>query len=123
MLHCFFLLQISVEPIEFKEPLRDVRVSGLGGSARFSVDVGRPRTRAHWLKDGLDIAHDGRKYDITSVDSRHQLTVNDVEERDAGDYTCLVKGHRWVKLPFFDMPYPIYDFIKNMKYVFSFVRF
>ena len=84
------------EAIEFRQPLSDVRVSKLGESARFAVDVGRERTRAQWLKDGLGIAHDGKKYDIGATGSQHNLTINGIDDVDSGDYAVLVKGHRFV---------------------------
>ena len=91
-----YALSFTAEAIEFKKPLSDVRVSKLGDSARFDVDVGRERTRAQWLKDGLGIVHDGKKYDIGASGTRHHLTVNGIDERDGGDYAVLVKGHRSV---------------------------
>jgi len=83
----------AVEPVEFTRPLADVKVSRLGEPAMFECEVTKPDARAQWLKDGFDLQH-GPKYDIGVTGRSYRLTVRDVDDRDAGDYAIVVKGHR-----------------------------
>jgi len=82
-----------VEPVQFTRPLSDVKISRLGEPATFECEVTKPEVRAQWLKDGFDLQQ-GPKYDIGVTGSRYRLTVRDVDDRDAGDYAIVVKGHR-----------------------------
>ena len=83
----------TVEPVQFTRPLADVRVARLGEPATFECEVTKPDARAQWLKDGFDLQH-GPKYDIGVTGRNYRLTVRDVDDRDAGDYAIVVKGHR-----------------------------
>lgn len=74
-------------------PLKDVKVCKLGEPATFECEVTKPDTRAQWLKDGFDL-HPSPKYDIGVTGRNYRLTVRDVDDRDAGDYAIVVKGHR-----------------------------
>lgn len=70
-----------------------MKVCKLGEPATFECEVTKPDTRAQWLKDGFDL-HPSPKYDIGVAGRNYRLTVRDVDDRDAGDYAIVVKGHR-----------------------------
>ena len=94
-LHClivFCFLNI-VEKVEFVRPLQDHRATRLGEDYTFEVELSRDHGRAQWLRDGMEIRSD-KKYNIWNEAARHKLTIREVDDRDAGDYAILVKGHR-----------------------------
>lgn len=70
-----------------------MKICKLGEPATFECEVTKPDYRAQWLKDGFDI-HPSPKYDIGVAGRNYRLTVKDVDDRDAGDYAIVVKGHR-----------------------------
>ena len=82
-----------IEPVEFLEPLRNVKVDRLGGRVKFECEITKEDARAHWLKDGHEIYPD-KKYDIECEGRYYCLTVNNIDSEDAGDYGIVVKGHR-----------------------------
>ena len=84
---------VTAEPVQFTRPLRDVKVCRLGEAARFECEVTKPEAPAQWLKDGFDLHH-GPKYDIGVSGRTYHMTVKDVDDRDAGDYAIVVRGHR-----------------------------
>ena len=48
-----------------------------------------------WYKDDFEILHkDDDKYDVTVDETKHTLTIHDVEPQDQGDYTVEVAGER-----------------------------
>ncbi len=86
-------VSVAVEPVEFVRPLQDHRVTRLGEDYTFEVELSRDHGRAQWLRDGMEIRAD-RKYNIWNEAAHHKLTIREVDDRDAGDYAILVKGHR-----------------------------
>ena len=74
-------------------PLKDVKFTRLGEDHMFEVELSRDRGKAQWLKDGIEI-RSSNKYDIWHQERLHRLTIREVDDRDAGDYAILVKGHR-----------------------------
>jgi len=83
----------AVEPVQFTRALSDVRVGRLGEPATFECELSKADARAQWLKDGFDL-RPGPKYDMAVAGRQYRLTVRDVDDRDAGDYAIVVKGHR-----------------------------
>lgn len=49
---------------------------------------GSPPISVSWFHEGNEISS-GRKYQTTLTDNTCALTVNMLEESDAGDYTCV----------------------------------
>lgn len=49
---------------------------------------GSPPISVSWFHEGNEISS-GRKYQTTLTDNTCALTVNVLEESDAGDYTCI----------------------------------
>ena len=82
-----------MEPVQFTRPLADTRVARLGEPATFECELSAADARAQWLKDGFDL-HAGAKYEMGVAGRSYRLTVRDVDDRDAGDYAIVVKGHR-----------------------------
>ncbi len=74
-------------------PLQDHRATRLYDDYTFEVELSRDHGRAQWLRDGMEIRA-SNKYNIYHEAKHHKLTIREVDDRDAGDYAILVKGHR-----------------------------
>ena len=73
----------------------DSKITRLGESAYFECTSTHERAHPQWYKDGLGIIPDtSKKYIAASAGPKHSLTVNRVDDRDAGEYACVIKGHR-----------------------------
>ena len=82
-------------PVSFTVPLQDVVTATEGDTATLECDVSAPGLPDTWYKDDFEILHkDDDKYDVTVDDTKHTLTIHDVEPQDQGDYPVEVAGER-----------------------------
>lgn len=85
----FFLSHSDrIVPPSFTRKLKET--NGLSGSSvvmECKVS-GSPPISVSWFHEGNEISS-GRKYQTTLTDNTCALTVNMLEESDAGDYTCV----------------------------------
>nr|XP_055038802.1 obscurin isoform X37 [Misgurnus anguillicaudatus] len=83
---------LSVEgeaPTIYKE-LQSVSVKA-GEDATFSCELSQPGLEVKWSKDGKSIRK-SQKYEISQAQTLVKLTVRNVTDKDAGEYSCEVAG-------------------------------
>ena len=89
------LLPLPETPVGFTVPLQDVVTAIEGDTVNLECAVSASGLPDTWYKDDFEILHkDDDKYDVTVDDTKHALTIHDVEPDDQGDYTVEVAGER-----------------------------
>lgn len=76
-------------PVTFKRELQN-EVSKDGGTAVFSCELSKPGAPVDWRK-GRVILKAGDKYEIKQDGKINTLVIHNVEESDAGYYSCKTK--------------------------------
>lgn len=80
------MLHPSALPARFQEELKSKEVTE-GGLANLRCELSKAAP-VEWTKDGKPLKPSD-KYTMKQKDTVTELTVHDVTEQDAGDYTCL----------------------------------
>lgn len=70
----------------FKREIQSIAVKE-GDSGLLCAELSRPGTQAEWRK-GRVLLKSGKKYEMKQEGCLVKLVINDVEESDAGIYTC-----------------------------------
>ncbi|KAG8559483.1 hypothetical protein GDO81_017353 [Engystomops pustulosus] len=85
---CCFEFQLTESPPKFSVPIEDSTAS-VGAQSHFKCVVsGSPAPDVCWYKD--DNLVEGEKYILDKEqDGRHQLTINNVDAGDEGQYKCV----------------------------------
>lgn len=73
----------------FKQEVEDLEVKE-GGCGVFSCELSKPGAPVDWRK-GRVILKPGYKYEMKQEGRLTKLTINNIEESDAGKYTCKTK--------------------------------
>lgn len=73
-------------PITFKREIENLVVKE-GDSAVFSCELSKPGAPVDWRK-GRVVLKPGYKYEMKLEGRLSKLTINNIEESDAGKYTC-----------------------------------
>lgn len=73
-------------PVTFKREIQSIAVKE-GDSGVLCAELSRPGTQAEWRK-GRVLLKAGKKYEMKQEGCFMKLVINDVEESDAGKYTC-----------------------------------
>lgn len=76
-------------PVTFKRELQN-EVSKGGGAAMFSCELSKPGAPVDWRK-GRIILKSGEKYEIKQDGKIATLFIHNIEESDAGYYSCKTK--------------------------------
>jgi len=71
--------------------LEDVQLEDLGLEAVFDCEVSKSELKADWFKANKPIQRSD-KYNITSKNGRHSLTINDCQVDDVASYTIKLDG-------------------------------
>ncbi|KAK2841467.1 hypothetical protein Q7C36_013046 [Tachysurus vachellii] len=82
-------IKVRALPVTFKRELQN-EVSKEGGTAMFSCELSKPGAPVDWRK-GRVILKAGDKYEIKQDGKTTTLVVHNVEESDAGYYSCKTK--------------------------------
>ncbi|XP_015279814.1 PREDICTED: obscurin, partial [Gekko japonicus] len=80
------VLTVHALPARFQEELKSKEVTE-GGLANLRCELSKAAP-VEWTKDGKPLKP-GDKYTMKQKDTVAELTVHDVTEQDAGDYTCV----------------------------------
>lgn len=89
--------QISVTPapalpVTFKREIQRL-VAKEGHSGVFSCELSKPGAPVEWKK-GRVILKPGEKYEMKQEGRLTKLVINNIEESDAGKYTCKTKDNQ-----------------------------
>ncbi|KAM3620450.1 uncharacterized protein V6R79_023680 [Siganus canaliculatus] len=79
-------IRVRAIPITFKKEVKDLEVKE-GDSGTFSCELSKPGAAVDWRK-GRVVLKPGYKYEMKQEGCLTKLIVNNVEESDAGKYTC-----------------------------------
>ncbi|XP_057696690.1 obscurin isoform X1 [Corythoichthys intestinalis] len=82
-------IKVRALPITFKQEIQNLEVKE-GDSGVFSCELSKPGASVDWRK-GRVILKPGYKYEMKQEGNFTKLFVNNVEESDAGKYTCKTK--------------------------------
>lgn len=83
--YCF----VSALPVTFKQEVENLEVKE-GDSGVFCCELSKPGAPVDWRK-GRVILKPGYKYEMKQEGCLTKLIINNVEEGDAGKYTCKTK--------------------------------
>eukprot|EP00066_Takifugu_rubripes_P023926 XP_011613192.1 PREDICTED: LOW QUALITY PROTEIN: obscurin-like [Takifugu rubripes] len=79
-------IKVRALPITFKQEMENLVVKE-GDSAVFNCELSKPGAPVDWRK-GRVVLKPGYKYEMKLEGRLSQLTINNIEESDAGKYTC-----------------------------------
>ncbi|XP_073720210.1 obscurin isoform X17 [Misgurnus anguillicaudatus] len=83
-------LSVEGEAPTISKELQSVSVKA-GEDATFSCELSQPGLEVKWSKDGKSIRK-SQKYEISQAQTLVKLTVRNVTDKDAGEYSCEVAG-------------------------------
>lgn len=73
-------------PVTFTQPLQNQQAEE-GGTVTLSCKVSKSNTAVQWKKAGT-VLRPSDKYKMRQVGSVAELTIHNLSEADAGEYTC-----------------------------------
>ncbi|XP_078141769.1 obscurin [Centroberyx gerrardi] len=82
-------IKVRALPITFKQEVENLVVKE-GDSGVFCCELSKPRAPVDWRR-GRVILKPGDKYEMKQMGRLTKLIINNVEESDAGKYTCKTK--------------------------------
>jgi len=82
---------VAEAPSAFARGLEDVQLEDLGLEATFDCEVSKPDLTAEWFKGDKPIKR-SEKYNITSKNGTHTLTINDCQVDDVASYSIKLDG-------------------------------
>uniref|UniRef100_A0A7M4FS37 Ig-like domain-containing protein n=1 Tax=Crocodylus porosus TaxID=8502 RepID=A0A7M4FS37_CROPO len=83
----------SGEVFANKEKVQTEVKAALKESATLSCEVAQAETEVKWYKDGKLVTA-SKKFKIQSEGKSRRLVVQEVEKKDAGEYTCEAAGQK-----------------------------
>ncbi|KAM7409839.1 hypothetical protein PAMA_001372 [Pampus argenteus] len=82
-------VKVRALPVTFKQEVKNLEVKE-GDSGVFCCELSKPGTPVDWRKGRVILKH-GYKYEMKQEGRLTKLIINNVEESDAGKYTCKTK--------------------------------
>ena len=80
-----------MEPSAFVRGIEDVQLNDLGLEAVFNCEVSKSDLKTEWFKGDKPIKR-SEKYNITSKNGQHTLTISDCQVDDVASYTIKLDG-------------------------------
>lgn len=88
--HDFFFLPLIfldlASPVTFTQPLKSQQAEE-GGTVTLSCEVSKASSTVQWKKAGT-VLHPSDKYKMRQEGSLAELTIHNLSQADAGEYTC-----------------------------------
>uniref|UniRef100_A0A8B9EVW0 Obscurin, cytoskeletal calmodulin and titin-interacting RhoGEF n=1 Tax=Anser cygnoides TaxID=8845 RepID=A0A8B9EVW0_ANSCY len=92
--HRFFILcYLTDDMFEHKDKVQKEVKAALTENATLSCEVAQEKTDVKWYKEGKLITS-SKKFKVESEGKSRRLVVNQVEKKDAGEYTCEAAGQK-----------------------------
>ncbi|XP_054875781.1 obscurin [Poeciliopsis prolifica] len=85
-------IKVRALPVTFKKEVENLEVKE-GDSAAFCCELSKPGAPVDWRK-GRVILKAGYKYEMKQESGLTKLIINNVEENDAGKYTCKTEDSK-----------------------------
>ena len=82
---------VAEESISFTRQLENRKTNKIPEKITFECELSMDGAAVEWTKDDRPIRKSD-KYDIVSKGTLHQLVINDVDGKDAGDYAATYKS-------------------------------
>ena len=79
----------TAQPVTFKREIQRL-VAKEGDSGVFCCELSKPGAPVEWRK-GRVVLRPGQKYEMKQEGRLTKLVINNIEESDAGKYTCQTK--------------------------------
>uniref|UniRef100_A0A3B4B4Z0 Myosin binding protein C, fast type a n=1 Tax=Periophthalmus magnuspinnatus TaxID=409849 RepID=A0A3B4B4Z0_9GOBI len=98
-------LEVEDKELQVLQSIADLTVKS-SEQAVFRCEVSDEKVTGKWYKDGVEVQPSNR-IKISHIGRVHKLTIDDVKQADAGDYTFVPDGHALTlsaKLNFLDPP-------------------
>lgn len=87
-------LFVEEEVVEIIEPLQDVILSEVPKDVVFTCVANKPAMSHKWIMNGKPLPDDKDKYKTTVDGNKYILTIKNALEKDDGEYTVVIKGHK-----------------------------
>ncbi|XP_058256680.1 myosin binding protein Cb isoform X1 [Hemibagrus wyckioides] len=84
-------LIVEEKELEILQSIADLTVKS-AEQAMFKCEVSDEKVTGKWFKDGVEVLPNDR-IKITHIGRIHRLTIDDVKQSDAGDYTFVPDGY------------------------------
>lgn len=86
-------LFVDEELVEIITPLQDVILSSVPQDVVYKCEANKPSLNHKWIINGKPLPEDSR-FKSTTDGNNYVLTIKDAMEKDDGEYTVVIKGHK-----------------------------
>jgi len=86
------MLSVEEEPVVFVKKLTDLKCTEIQGKIVFECELNKLFSDVAWFKNGSQELSENDKYTPSQNGNKHYLTINDVDGKDDGEYTIVLKG-------------------------------
>ena len=90
MIIVFASVYVVVEAIIFVRELQDIKVSEAKAKVTFECEISKSGLSVEWYKGDKKLRRD-EKYDIQKDDKVHRLIIDEVVDKDVGEYKAVYK--------------------------------
>lgn len=87
-------LFVEEELVEIITPLQDVILNEVPKDVVFTCEANKPAVSHKWVVNGKPLPDDKEKYKATTEGHKYILTIKNAIEKDDGEYTVVIKGHK-----------------------------
>lgn len=86
-------LFVDEEIVEIITPLEDIVLSEVPKDVTFSCEANKAEMSHRWIVNGKPLPQDDR-FKATTVKNTYILNISAATEKDDGEYTVVIKGHK-----------------------------